>query len=222
MRFARTEAVTEVFDVTTDGGANPSVDFPDIADGLHALAQPLSGLRSAVELLNLVDGGDDRRYREMCSTEIERACEMFACLQGLVSAATSKPKMSTFDLPELVRSLATEHGLADRFQAEHAAKWNRSEKGMVKGDAERARMAFASLFTVLIRFCGNARQMEASCCRQDDFLVCRFAPGVGNAQKLNASNRLHLSLTRANVVSQQGRFHSQADPFAVWIAMPLA
>ena len=220
MNFAKTETETEPLEFPI-AEAEADLSFPDLAEGLHALAQPLSGLRSAVELMNLFPGGDGERYRQMCATEIDRACEMFSCLQGLVSVKTAETKMRTFDCRKLVESLVVEHGLNDRLPSVSPGAKG-LEPGMVKGDLERARQAFASLLTVLARVCGTAGMMEASCRQTDQSLVFSFKAEDVSRQRLNSGNRLHLSLARANIVSQGGRFRWQPDPLEIRVALPLA
>lgn len=220
MSFAKAETELEPLKLPiVEDAADRS--FPDIAEGLHALAQPLSSLRSAVELMNLLPPGDGERYRRMCATEVDRACEMFACLQGLVSVKMAQLNMSTFDCRELVSSLVVEHGLGDQmppscFGAPGVAY------GIVKGDLERVRLAFASLLTVLARVRGTDGTLEGSCRLTDEALVFSFKADDASRQRLNSGNRLHLSLARANIVSQDGQFHWQADPFEIRVALRLA
>jgi hypothetical protein len=171
--------------------------------------------------MNLLPAGDDQRYRKMCTAEIDRACEMFLCLQGLVSVKTAEPKTSVFDCCELVRSIAVEHGLTDLLPPA-ALGASGAENGMVTGNLERARQAFASLMTILARVRGTGGAIEASCRHTDQLLVFSFTTGNGAGQRLSSANRLHLSLARANIVNQNGRFYSQADPLAIRVGLPLA
>lgn len=221
MSFAKGELATATLELPSVVKTVEDMGFPDIAEGLHALAQPLSGLRSAVELMNLLPAGDGERYREMCATEIERACEMFACLQTLVSLKSTEAKMSSFDCRKLMLSMIAEYGLSDRLSESFLAATGPASD-LVKGDLERTRQAFASLLTVLARICGTTGTMEASCWTTDASLVFRFKTGDGRKQNLNSGNRLHLSLVRASMLSQNGYYHSHADAFAISVALPLA
>jgi hypothetical protein len=222
MSCAKAEEGAGCFDVSSPAQLQAEVTFEEIAEGLHALAQPLSGLRSAVELMNMLPAEEGKRYRQMCAAEIERACEMFGCLQGLVSASTSEPKPGSFDCRELVRTLAAERGLTERFPKGFFDEAGSRSLAAVKGDPARTRQAFTSLLTVLARVCGSAGPIEASCERGDDLLVFRFKAGDDAGQRLNSANRLHLSLARANIVSQGGGWQVKPDTLAIWVALPLA
>lgn len=60
-----------------------------LADGLHAMAQPLTILRGAAGALQLSSSVSvaDRRYVEMCAVQAERLCEMIASLRDRLDAA---------------------------------------------------------------------------------------------------------------------------------------
>jgi hypothetical protein len=57
-----------------------------VGDGLHTLAQPLTILRSAIPACSAPGISADvlRHYLEVSRGEVERACALFASLQGLV------------------------------------------------------------------------------------------------------------------------------------------
>lgn len=63
-----------------------------LAEGLHAMAQPLTILRGATGTLKLSSAvsGPDRRYVEMCSTQAERLCVLLATLRDLLDTAQSE------------------------------------------------------------------------------------------------------------------------------------
>ena len=61
----------------------------DLAEGLHAMAQPLTILRGATGALQLSStvSVPDRRYVEMCAAQAERLCAMIASLRDRLDAA---------------------------------------------------------------------------------------------------------------------------------------
>ena len=61
----------------------------ELAERLHAMAQPLTILRGATGALQLSTGvsGAERRYVEMCSAQAERLCVMLAELRDRLDAA---------------------------------------------------------------------------------------------------------------------------------------
>jgi hypothetical protein len=64
----------------------------ELAERLHAMAQPLTILRGAAGALQLSSGlaGSDRRYIDMCSAQAERLCVMLAELRNRLDAAQSE------------------------------------------------------------------------------------------------------------------------------------
>ncbi len=69
--------------------APESAPFVQMADSLHAMAQPLTILRGALGAMQLSGkvAPENERYLEMSSMQIERLCEMLSNLRNLVDAA---------------------------------------------------------------------------------------------------------------------------------------
>jgi signal transduction histidine kinase len=81
--------------------------YKSIADGLHALAQPLTILRASVVASNSEEIGPERRrhYLEISKGEVERACELFDSLQDIVIEARSRAERGPGGPDELVGSV---------------------------------------------------------------------------------------------------------------------
>src|SRR5579875_3727887 len=86
----------------------------EVADGLHALAQPLSVLRSALELLAHGPStvGHCQRYLDLSLDNMRRTCDLFGRLQDLMLTEMQEPELSSFDLPDIILS-AIEERTAD-------------------------------------------------------------------------------------------------------------
>lgn len=212
----------ETFECSPATQPEIDVSFADLASGLHALAQPLSGIRSAVELMNHISGQDAERYRRICATETERACEMFACLQGLIAIKTGEPKIRAFDCLNLVRTLISEQGWTGRFRPGFLAAREDDGRMFVEGDLERTRGAFASLLTVLVSICEGSEAIQASSTASGNHLVFNFSTTPMASRSLNSMNRLRLSLARASILNQRGQYNSQLDQLEIRVALPLA
>jgi signal transduction histidine kinase len=65
--------------------------YASLAEGLHALAQPLTILRSSIPALCREEAGTEkqRNYLRISKYEVERACELFGAMQDLLIAARS-------------------------------------------------------------------------------------------------------------------------------------
>jgi hypothetical protein len=66
--------------------------YASLAEGLHALAQPLTILRSSIPALCREEAGTEkqRNYLNISKVEVERACELFGAMQELLVAARSR------------------------------------------------------------------------------------------------------------------------------------
>src|SRR5580698_2805069 len=99
MSFAMPSAVAPTANTsrpTTDDGRQFCME---IADGLHALAQPLTILRSAIEMIGVCrrSGSDMGRYVELSTEHIQRACELFDSIQGLMITQIEPAKSEVLD-----------------------------------------------------------------------------------------------------------------------------
>ena len=74
----------------------------NMSQGLHALAQPLTIVRSAVAALAApgIATQKQRRYLELCTQHVERTCDLFESMQELVSASHIDPDCEPIDLRE--------------------------------------------------------------------------------------------------------------------------
>lgn len=66
-----------------------------IADGLHALAQPLTILSSSIAAASNVGITQERQryYLDISKSQVERACELFESLQQLAISADTRPSV---------------------------------------------------------------------------------------------------------------------------------
>lgn len=78
----------------------------DFADGLHAMAQPLTILHGALSGVTLRGPltADQQRYLEMSSKQLARLSEMLRALQDQVDAVEAEPEIDTSVVSELVES----------------------------------------------------------------------------------------------------------------------
>jgi hypothetical protein len=75
-----------------DAGSSEELErfHASMADGLHALAQPLTILRSSIAAAGAAETQDRQRYYlDISKSQVERACEFFDSLQQLAILAQS-------------------------------------------------------------------------------------------------------------------------------------
>jgi hypothetical protein len=85
----------------------------EMAEGLHAMAQPLTILRSSVVSLAVpgLAPAHQERYINISAQQVERACALFDCLQDLVIANQIEAACVPFTLAELLDAIADDRGM---------------------------------------------------------------------------------------------------------------
>lgn len=192
----------------------------DLADGLHAMAQPLTILRSTMEALKFVPATDQQRYLEISARQVERTCWLFSCMQDLVSAQRSEADRKPFDLRELVGPRVEEHrkqlaaaGIGLVFtEAESTAP--------VCGDAERTDQAVDAILRIAGAVSSRGDVIEMRTAHRKGFVEVTFENCSRHGKSANASDRFGLAVAEANILSQQGLYTFIADPFCVSVALP--
>jgi signal transduction histidine kinase len=99
------QTVEETRTAATDAGELDRF-YKSVADGLHALAQPLTILRGSIMALSSEEITPERQrhYLDVSKSQLERACAMFDAVQELMIAAQSRTERSGFD-PDVQREL---------------------------------------------------------------------------------------------------------------------
>lgn len=194
----------------------------DMADGLHALAQPLTILRSAITLMAAAkeNGADCTRYMNLSAVQIERTCRLFASLQGLMASRLAEADPELIDMGELLTRVIKERShtldsLGIVFSADIPAT-----PATVLGDVQRTEQALSAAFETVISVssAGDVVQVDSSV--SNGFLECAFQSTSRQDNSLKSSDRLNLSLTKANMLSQQGRYELTLEPFRISLALP--
>lgn len=195
----------------------------DLADGLHAMAQPLTILRSALEVLTLRHGTgiDQRRYLDMSAEQVKRTCDLFSCLQDLVSARMIDAERATVDPWELMAPIIEDKRSVLQATGVEIAVARPGPWEPVFGDAERTKQALSAVLTVAGAFSSRGDVIELLAFHRNGFFELTVHNRRRHGKQMNSSDRLSLSVAEANVLSQYGRFHCAEDPFCVAVALPV-
>lgn len=198
----------------------PDPLLAQLADGLHAMAQPLTILRGAIGAMQLSERGasDDRRYVDMSAAQIGRLCEMLASLRSLLDVAQSVAVRAPQDWQELIGCVLEDYkGVSPttgvRMVVTHPDHFMR-----VLADATRTEQAMRA-----------ALDMAQALASKGDEIQCRVLPNGlelrndrGRVKGLSSSERLILSFIETALRSQQGTCEFIEDPFCLSIALPRA
>jgi K+-sensing histidine kinase KdpD len=202
-------------------GDRTSPLLTDLANGLHAMAQPLTILRGALGALTLTNAtsADQERYLDMSTKQLERTCALLSNLQRLLDVALFEAARTNVDLWEVVAPVLEdlETALQDKGIRIEATKPDHDLVGMI--DAGRTEQGLRA-----------ALEAAASASSRDDVIFLSILPRTGSidlvvrtrstGRHLNSSDRLNLSLVEASIRSQQGVVECSEDPFRITIKIP--
>lgn len=196
--------------------------FAEVADGLHALAQPLTIVRSAIAMLAMAkeSGADCSRYMELSSRQIERTCQLFASVQNLLATRTALAEPEPIDCERLLSRI-----VEDRFRS-------LDERGiqlvttvpalpcLAFGDHHRTEQALSAAFETAVSVSSPGDVVKVDASAFDGFIEITVQCSRKLDNDLKSSDRLNLSLAKANVLGQQGRYSFTTEPFRILLALP--
>jgi len=203
-------------------GDDPGKFYADIVNGLHAIAQPLTILRAAIEVLALpACAVDHQRYQEISAKQVERTCHLFTSLQDLVAAKLNDAQRVRFDLWELLgpmiedrRALLQAAGIGIVVASHHPFE-------PVLGDLERTEKALAEVLKMAASVSSRGDVIELHASHADGFCQLTLQNTRGHGKRISSPDRLSLSVAAINIVSQQGKYRFVEDPFCVSLALPV-
>jgi hypothetical protein len=195
----------------------------NMSEGLHAMAQPLTILRSSVAASAApgVDALKQRRYLDLSSQQIERACCLFEFLQDFVIASQIEADCVPIELADLLASVANDQRAALEASGIELSVVTPSGLPTVMGDVTRTRQALSAglKFAASVSVAGDVVELLASASHGHVELIIRNDRVHG--RPLNSSERLSLSLAEANILSQQGEYEYAEDPFCARMTLPV-
>lgn len=195
----------------------------DLLNGLHAVAQPLTVLRAAIEILSRPAGAaiDHQRYLEISASQVARTCDLFSCIRELVTSTLLEARRGKFDLWEALEPKIEDHRSNLQSSGVGVVVMRSDAWGPVFGDAERAEQAFCAVLKTAAGLAsrGDVIEVRTSCSK--GFAELTLLNTRGHGRQLNASERLNLSLAEVSIFSQQGRCRFTEDPFSFSFALPV-
>jgi hypothetical protein len=207
----------------------PSTESSELArlcahfdDGLHALAQPLTVLRSVVltAINSEISAQDRQRYLEMSVEQVEGACQLFQTLRELVFAWQNAAGRELIDLSQMLASVEEVQSEVLQQSGVKLAVQAPDLLPPTLGDKDRTLQA---LFGLL--------QITASVSAPRDLIELQVTPIAGEIQLtlqnrrvsgnyLKSAARLTLALAETNIRSQRGVFQFVENPLCVIFTLP--
>jgi light-regulated signal transduction histidine kinase (bacteriophytochrome) len=194
-----------------------------MSQGLHALAQPLTIVRSALAALSTpgVTAVDRQRYLQLSSQHVERTCSLFECLQDLVIASEIAADCDPVELSEVLAEVVEQQKTA--LESSGVALRVDTPTGLpsVLGDTARTQQALSAAMQVAASASSPGDLVELLVTVRNGFVELVLQTRRAHGRHLNSSERLSLALAEANIRSQQGKYVCVEDPLRVFIALPL-
>jgi hypothetical protein len=198
----------------------PSTLLAQLADGLHAMAQPLTILRGAIGALQLTETGGSRepRYVAMCAAQVTRLCDMLANLRSLLDAVQFAAICSIENWQNLIETALDSY-----------------EPTLEKSGA-RFRVIRPERFVPIVVDRGRTQEalraaldIAQSFASPGDEIQCRILPNglvleneCSQGKSVSSPARLALSLLETAILSQQAEYRFTNEPFCLSIAFPPA
>jgi hypothetical protein len=209
----------------------PGRFYMHLANGLHAIAQPLTILRSSVAAFGRTDITPDRhrRYLDISTQQVERACVLFESLQDLVVAHQAEPDLHPVDLKDLVVRTLEEQRPA--LQAAGASVTLAAGTGLPPGlppalplvlaDAARTRQALTISLQIAAVTSSPGESLQIQLRARGQWVECVLEGARPHGRELNSSEHLSLALAETDILSQRGEYRFVVDPFCVFWALPV-
>jgi hypothetical protein len=194
----------------------------DLINGLHAMAQPLTILQAAIEMLRHpeITGVDQKHYLEISAEQIKRGCDLFSSVQGLVVSNVSQAQLAGFDLWELLEPAIQDQTPRLENSGVGLAVARPEPWPTVIGDAERTEQAFRTVMKTALMTASRGDVIEIRTSRRHGFAEVAVMNTHSHGRRFSSSDRLCMSLAQINIVSQKGRCGCTDDPFSFWFALP--
>lgn len=192
------------------------------SEGLHAMAQPLTVLRSAVITATapMVSAADQKRYMQISADHVEGACQLFQSLQDLLFAWQNEADRKLIDLSELLASVCDVQGKVLRQSGMIFVLASPEALPPMLGDKDRTLQALFALLkiTASVSTPGDSIELRVETTVRGFNLTLQNTRAQG--RHLKSAARLSMALAEANIRSQQGDFRLVEDPFCISFTLP--
>ncbi len=206
------------------GPSDDMVDFfAHLAQGLHAMAQPLTILRSIAVASAAPELAESERlrYLDISREQVERTCTLFEGLQDLVIAKRHKSNFALFDLTQLVTAVVTDLKSALDASGAELTLDLPGKPLVLYGDAAWTRQATSAALKVCLSLSEPGEVFDLLLEEAGDFAKFSVRSSKNRPMPLNSLQVLHLALAETNVHSQKGRYECIANPFWVRLTLPI-
>jgi hypothetical protein len=196
--------------------------YAALADGLHAIAQPLTILRGALGAWKLRGSipQENDRYLDMSAKQVERIGDLLSSLQDVLDTADGDPSPVKLDLGALVGFVVYDMNSLVR---EWGGTIKRTDPDVcvhVRGDAERIERALRAALRAAISISSAGEEIVISLRSHDGQIELKVESTALRGKNLSFTERLNLSLAKTNVRRQSGGYACVEDPLCIVFTLP--
>lgn len=193
----------------------------EVADGLHALAQPLSILRAAMEMISVSERTARLRYLSVAEQQMGRTSRLFSSLQYLLASELEPAHCTRFDLWELLAPIIEDRTPALRELGIAIAASKPDSPLPVFADAERTQQAISALLETATANSSPGDRIELKTTQSGGSVEFSVTGADNEARRMSSTDRLNLSLAKRNILSQHGAYDFCEDPFRASFTLPV-
>jgi hypothetical protein len=198
--------------------------YSELADGLHAMAQPLTIVRGALCALNLHQDVPpaSQRYLDMTSAQLDRLCDQMSCLRTLLETTQFNANCVTVELWELISPILEDLDAVLRRSGVQIAPANPEQTAIhAIADPARTEQALRAALTAAISMASPGDVILLDVLSRDGFADLTIQNRNPHGKSFGSSDRLSLSLVKASIRSQQGIYECVEDPLRISLKLPL-
>jgi signal transduction histidine kinase len=213
----------KTFEPLRAAGDPQAAIFSELANGLHALVQPLTIVRGALGALSMSQGisPEHERYLQMSSAQVDRMCDLMSDLQTLLDATQFDAHSVDLDLSELIGPIIEDlHPVALQSGVQIAPMMPHDAIHAIADPARTEKALQASLKTaVSVASRGDVIRLDVL--SRNGFVDLTVRNTNRHGKSLSSSDRLSLALVQAAIRSQHGVYECVEDPLRISLSLPL-
>lgn len=197
--------------------------YENLANGMHAMAQPLTVLRSAVAASTMPGVKAEARqfYLNASAEQVERVCALFREIQEILAAVQNPAECEPIDLSELLAYVAeVQKDLCGTSGVEIKIAGPQSPQLLV-GDKQRTLQALLGILKIAVSLSGSGETIEVLTAFHFDGAELTVLNHSPQARNLTPLEQLSLSLAETKIRSQKGNYELFQNPFRVSLKLPI-
>lgn len=188
----------------------------DLADGLHAVAQPLTIVQNELspERIERLSEADLRQSISRSAVEMERVGSLFSILRQLIAIERFTPELEHLSSSDLIAESVD--GVFRLFE-ERDIRLEIKPEGSYSVMAHRKR-ALQSLSVSLLAACALSKpghMVEIGARRSSQAVSIDIQNPLLSLNHLDAHNKLIIAMVESSIRSQRGKLVHELRPFAV-------